>query len=120
MSEWNPCLDCGVCCTHFRISFYWGELASAGGWVPDEMTSRFNDRFSVMKNTEQGGKPCIALQGTVGECVSCSIYENRPNPCRDFPAIIDGKINPECNRLRLMKGLAPITEPPKPLLPSSA
>ena len=31
----NPCLDCGACCAHFRVSFYIGELAGEnGGQVP--------------------------------------------------------------------------------------
>jgi Fe-S-cluster containining protein len=29
---------------------------------------------------------CIALKGVVGEQVSCSIYERRPNVCRNFTA----------------------------------
>ena len=30
------------------------------------------------------GSRCIALQGTVGACVSCKIYEARPQACRNF------------------------------------
>ena len=28
---------------------------------------------------------CVAFRGTVGERASCSIYERRPQVCRDFP-----------------------------------
>ncbi|MEG6657786.1 YkgJ family cysteine cluster protein, partial [Pseudomonas aeruginosa] len=28
MSTDNPCLTCGACCAHFRVSFYWGECRS--------------------------------------------------------------------------------------------
>ncbi|THB82127.1 YkgJ family cysteine cluster protein, partial [Pantoea allii] len=21
----NPCVSCGACCAHFRVSFYWAE-----------------------------------------------------------------------------------------------
>ena len=37
MSEVSPCLNCGACCSHFRVSFFWGECASSGGTVPDEL-----------------------------------------------------------------------------------
>ncbi|CAB4136122.1 Putative zinc- or iron-chelating domain containing protein [uncultured Caudovirales phage] len=29
---------------------------------------------------------CAALSGVVGESVSCTIYENRPQACRQFKA----------------------------------
>ncbi|MPQ71936.1 YkgJ family cysteine cluster protein, partial [Pseudomonas sp. MWU12-2323] len=29
MSEVSPCLNCGACCSHFRVSFFWGECASS-------------------------------------------------------------------------------------------
>lgn len=31
MDAYNPCLDCGICCTHFRISFYWAEADDTPG-----------------------------------------------------------------------------------------
>ncbi|MGB7648286.1 MAG: YkgJ family cysteine cluster protein, partial [Pseudomonas fluorescens] len=37
MSEASPCLSCGACCSHFRVSFFWGECASSGGTVPDDL-----------------------------------------------------------------------------------
>ena len=91
----DPCVDCGLCCQHFRISFYQGELASLGGWVPDELTIQLNSTFAVMKETESGFKPCIALCDK-----RCSIYSKRPSPCRDFPSMIDGEANPECIRIK--------------------
>ena len=91
----DPCADCGVCCQHFRISFYQGELASMGGCVPDDMTGQLTSTFAAMRGTELGFKPCAAL--TNGRC---GIYSNRPTPCRDFPAMIDGKLNPKCVELK--------------------
>ncbi len=34
----------------------------------------------------RGNCRCIALKGVVGEDVSCSIYDRRPNVCRNFTA----------------------------------
>jgi Fe-S-cluster containining protein len=76
----NPCLSCGACCAHFRVSFYCGELQGpAGGWVPVELTSKVNDLHAAMKGTEFGNGRCIALRGEIGKAgVSCSIYRDRP------------------------------------------
>lgn len=39
----NPCLDCGACCSHFRVSFYCGELAGEnGGQVPVELVTQLS------------------------------------------------------------------------------
>ena len=86
MDEFNPCLDCGICCTHFRISFYWAEADDApGGFVPAEMTEKLNHTLRCMKGSNQVPRRCSALSGEVGRQVACSIYENRPTPCREFP-----------------------------------
>lgn len=103
----NPCLSCGACCACFRVSFYFGELAGQpGGWVPVELTSKVNDFRAAMKGSESGGR-CVALRGEVGKAgVSCSIYQHRPTPCREFDAWLeDGTPNPDCQRLRAQRGL---------------
>ncbi len=107
----NPCLSCGACCAHFRVSFYFGELqGQPGGWVPVELTSKVNDFRAAMKGTESGNGRCVALRGDVGKAgIHCAIYENRPTPCREFEAWqADGTPNPDCQRLRLQRGLAPL------------
>lgn len=43
---------------------------------------------------------CIALQGTVGKGVSCSIYAHRPSPCHEVQ-VGDG----QCQRARAAHGL---------------
>jgi Fe-S-cluster containining protein len=105
--EANPCLSCGACCQHFRVSMYMGEMASApGGTVPDELVSRVNAFMVCMKGTETGGR-CVALRGAVGQAgVHCGIYAMRPTPCREFRVWDDdGEPNPDCQRLRVGIGL---------------
>lgn len=109
MSDVSPCLSCGACCSFFRVSFYWGECQSAGGIVPDELTQPVNAQRVCMNGT--GTKPtrCHALLGTVGSEVRCTIYENRPSPCREFN--VHGELgvgNDDCNRARAHHGLPPI------------
>ncbi len=45
MSGPNPCMTCGACCAHYRVSFYWGESSEApGGFVPIELTEQVHPR----------------------------------------------------------------------------
>lgn len=110
MSDTCPCLDCGACCAHFRVSFYWGEGDDApGGCVPVAFTEPLNLHLRCMKGTSIAPRRCEALEGEPGRQVSCSIYANRPTPCREFPAFLeDGMPNPKCNELRSGLGLAPL------------
>ncbi len=100
----NPCFGCGVCCRHFRVSFYQGELdTQPGGCVPADLTVPVTPFRVCMKGTEQGGGRCIAQQADN----RCGIYESRPSVCREFPAFMeDGSLNPECVRLRALYGIA--------------
>jgi Fe-S-cluster containining protein len=107
----NPCLSCGACCQHFRVSMYMGEMASSPcGTVPDDMVSVINPLMVCMKGTEAGHGRCIALRGTVGEPgIRCEIYPLRPSPCREYRVWSeDGTPNPDCQRLRKAIGLSPL------------
>lgn len=110
--ESNPCLNCGACCAHFRISFYCGEIDTQPmGFVPNLMVSDNEVRplIACMKGTDTGGGRCIGLTGTIGESIGCTIYENRPSPCREYPVWMDdGKPNPKCQELRAKIGIAPL------------
>jgi Fe-S-cluster containining protein len=113
----SPCTSCGACCAHFRVSFYFGELESQpGGWVPIALTSKVNHFRAAMKGTESGACRCVALRGELGKPgVTCSIYPQRPSPCREFSAWDeDGRPSPNCQRLRTALGL-PALEPRLPL-----
>ncbi len=101
--EDNPCVGCGACCRHFRVSFYHGELdTQPGGYVPAELTTQITPFRACMKGTEAGKGRCVAHQ----EDGRCAIYERRPSVCREFPVFReDGSMNPECVRLRGMYGV---------------
>lgn len=104
----NPCKSCGACCTHFRISFYQGELKSNGGFVPEDLVTPINSFYVAMKGTENGGR-CISLNGEIGKNISCNIYHDRPSSCRTFPVWLeDGTPNPKCQELRAKNHLKPI------------
>lgn len=102
----NPCKSCGVCCTHFRISFPFWECDSNGGTVPERLVIPIvNTPFVAMKGSEHGGR-CISLEGEIGKNISCNIYENRSSSCRKFHVWDEqGNPNPKCQDLRKKAGL---------------
>lgn len=72
-----------------------------------------------MTGTETKPARCNALMGNVGNQVRCTIYENRPSPCRDFIFHGDnGLSNEDCNRARAHYGLPPLDDP-RPLQPDT-
>lgn len=99
----NPCYGCGLCCRHFRVSFYHGEIdTQPGGYVPAELTIPVTPFRAAMKGTEAGSGRCVAYQSDG----RCAIYARRPSVCREFPAFLeDGSMNPECLRLRAHYGI---------------
>ena len=101
----NPCLTCGACCAHFRVSFYWTEAEPArGGNVPAGLTLPINPHLIAMKGTDVKPVHCIALQGKVGEEVCCVIYAQRPSTC-DGVMVADEK----CNKARQAHNLPLLT-----------
>lgn len=109
----NPCLSCGACCAFFRASFHWLETsAAAGGATPAELTVQVSQHLVAMRGTDRNPPRCIALEGSIGSSVRCSIYELRASPCRDFQASwVDGQHNERCDRARAAHGLLPLPPP---------
>lgn len=114
MSE-HPCLTCGACCASYRVAFYWAETdAAPGGIVPVELTNSRDPVTRCMKGTDRRHPRCIALDGEVGQAVSCRIYPRRPSPCHEEQAGDEF-----CRRARARHGL-PDLPPLYPDLPQSA
>lgn len=84
MSADLDCQTCGACCAHFRVSFYWAEADDApGGTVPVALTRQVNPQLRCMAGTDARPVRCAALQGEVGQGVSCGIYLLRSSTCRE-------------------------------------
>lgn len=121
----NPCLRCGACCAHFRVAFHWSETEPfLGGTVPASLTERLDPHRLAMRGTAGGLQPrCQALQGQIGEQVSCSIYAQRPSPCRALqPDGLHQVASPQCRQARARHGLPALDWPGSedPLVPRSA
>lgn len=76
------CTFCGLCCT-LTVRLSEAEIRRI------EETGRKRENFAVSDNDgkpilkrEQGWCTFFRREGSVG---LCTIYENRPNACRDFP-----------------------------------
>ncbi len=119
----NPCLRCGACCAHFRVSFYWAEADSShGGTVPPDLAEDLTPVLSCMKGTNQVHPRCAALIGEIGRGVRCTIYEGRPSPCREFDVEWTGEALrftqedlARCTQARAVWGLPPLFDQPHPL-----
>lgn len=110
MAYQSACMTCGACCAFFRVSFYWGELQSGGGVVPDALADKLNHHMSCMQGTNSKSPRCVALAGEVGQAVACTIYNERPSPCRSFSCNAESlEYNPDCDRARAHYGLPPLT-----------
>jgi uncharacterized protein len=107
----NPCFECGQCCQKLRVSFYHGEVLHGEdghpiGLVPPEFVTQVTPHIVCMKGTETGKQGCVALSHDDQEGYRCTIYEQRPSPCREFNILNDdGSINPLCDKLRKAVGL---------------
>ena len=100
----DPCLSCGACCASFRVDFHVSDLESQpGGCVPVALTVPVTATLHRMRGTDDGRPRCIALAGEVGVAVSCTLYAERPSPCREFDIE-----HPACDRARQRCGLPPL------------
>jgi Fe-S-cluster containining protein len=101
----NICQNCGACCAAFRVDFHPVELAGGafawGQGVDRDMTLPVTAAIVRMRGTDDREPRCIALAGEIGKSVTCTIYEARPSPCREFDTC-----HPACNRARQRQGLS--------------
>jgi Fe-S-cluster containining protein len=106
----NPCLSCGACCACYRVSFHWWETERfLGGATPAGLTVKVTEHRVAMAGTDRRPPRCVALEGQIGEAVHCSIYAQRPSPCREFkPSWADGTRSERCDKARAAHGLPPL------------
>lgn len=97
----SACLACGACCMSFRVSFYWAEAEVRG--LPPALTEQLGPFHACMAGTNAARPRCAALQGTAGGPVACSVYAQRPAPCREVQPGDE-----KCERARSRHGLAPL------------
>lgn len=96
--EMKLCMECGLCCT-LCIPLTEQDLEALTEQYftlnPDYLQDKILIHEYVMRTTKD---VCVANKNKV-----CSIYEHRPQICRDFE-----QGNKMCNRLRRKRGLKEI------------
>jgi len=104
------CLSCGACCAAFRVDFHCADLATAENpGVPLDLAVPLTATLFRMQGTDAASPRCAALAGEVGRQVHCTIYEQRPGPCRDFaPYAPLGIGDDACDRARRRYALLPL------------
>lgn len=75
------CRRCGACCAAFRVSFYWAEADAFG--LPAPLVEQIGPWYACMAGSNAASPRCHALAGELGKAVSCTVYEQRPSPCRE-------------------------------------
>ncbi|MDE1545292.1 YkgJ family cysteine cluster protein [Dechloromonas agitata] len=103
----SPCQSCGACCASFRVDFHPAELAGGrfawGQGVPHSLSVPVTACIVRMAGTDRAAPRCVALDGEIGLAVRCTIYAERPSPCREFDTE-----HSACNRARQRHGLPPL------------
>ncbi|MBZ4040632.1 YkgJ family cysteine cluster protein [Novilysobacter selenitireducens] len=107
----HPCLSCGACCAHFRVSFHWSEAEPGmGGAVPIGLTEPLRSHERVMRGTSQAAPRCVALDAQIGVYSRCGIHDRRPSVCAAVPASWEfGAASAQCDKARLAHGLPALT-----------
>lgn len=94
----SPCTRCGACCAY---SAEWPRFTLE----TDEDLAKIPEALvdGGLGRMRWDGSRCAALEGTVADCVSCSIYTIRPIVCRD--CVVGDEA---CTMARAHHGLAPL------------
>ncbi|WP_334178641.1 YkgJ family cysteine cluster protein [Pseudoxanthomonas sp.] len=108
----HPCLTCGACCAHFRVSFHWSEAdPDQGGVVPIGLTEPLRVHERVMRGTSRKSPWCVALDADIGRYSRCTIHDRRPSVCALVPASLEfGERSVQCDKARLAHGLPLLVE----------
>ena len=96
----DACLSCGACCAYFRVSFYWAEGFPCLSTILNLSPRSIHAWREPIKNPR-----CIALEGSIGEQVSCGMYELRSSSCKEVQ-IADA----QCNKARMAHNMIPFIQ----------
>lgn len=73
--------------------------------MSEHYTEPVTSVYSCMAGTNQKNPRCIALEGSIGEQVSCGMYELRSSSCKEVQ-IADA----QCNKARMAHNMIPFIQ----------
>ena len=81
---WEPAVDCRTCGACCREAYHSVTVSVRDPvvWQEPDLIVRHGARFEIRRE----GARCAALAGEARGGYTCTIYENRPRPCREFAA----------------------------------
>lgn len=82
-SETPDCQNCGVCCAYYESVGVDRTEKNFPFLLESDLLQKDEYGNFEMKNENNR---CVALSGELGGKVHCSVYEQRPNACRDYVA----------------------------------
>ena len=85
-AHWEPAVDCRTCGACCREAYHSVTVSMRDPvvWQEPDLIVRHGPRFEIRRE----GSRCAALdvKGGEGRSYTCTIYDNRPRPCREFAA----------------------------------
>ncbi len=108
-----PCFRCGLCCTDYLVKLSSRDIAllSRGlGISKAELMRKYAKKTPVGPVMRQNGRECVFLRREEGGASSCSVYESRPEVCRNYA--------PSLMRHECQEGLKRLGKDDKILLPA--
>lgn len=83
-AHWEPVVDCRTCGACCREAYHSVTVSMRDPvvWQEPHLIVRQGARFEIRRE----GSRCAALAVEAGGQYGCTIYENRPRPCREFAA----------------------------------
>lgn len=95
------CISCGACCVYGLIAVNRRDPEPLTEYIELTLDNADVVIERVLPRDKVDGR-CAHLGGTIGVNISCEVYEDRPNVCRDFEAGSD-----RCFGYRRMYGIDP-------------
>lgn len=73
--------------------------------MPEHYTEPVTAVYSCMEGTNQKNPRCIALEGSIGEQVSCGMYQLRSSSCKEVQIADE-----QCNKARMAHNMIPFIQ----------
>jgi hypothetical protein len=87
-ARWEPPVDCQACGACCREAYHSVTVSMRDPvvWQEPALIERHGHRFEIRREGPRCAALAVAAEGAPGPRYACTIYDNRPRPCREFAA----------------------------------